>query len=98
MSRSSELTILDSQGREKARYRLQYGAKLLIGEGKNVKAGSIIVEWDPYTIPIISEKKGTANYVDLIDGVSMREVVAADVIVIPLSCSCSIQSIVAFPS
>ncbi len=75
MSRSSELMLLDSQGREKARYRLQYGAKLLKKEGNDVKAGDILVEWDPYTIPIISEKKGTANYVDLIDGVSMKEVV-----------------------
>ncbi len=75
MSRSSELTILDSQGREKARYRLQYGAKLLKKDGEQVKGGVILVEWDPYTIPIISEKKGTAHFVDLIDGISMREVV-----------------------
>ncbi len=75
MSRSSELIILDNQGREKARYRLQYGAKLLKKDGEKVKGGVILVEWDPYTIPIISEKKGTAHYVDLIDGISMREVV-----------------------
>ncbi len=75
MSRSSEMTILDGQGREKARYRLQYGAKLLKKEGENIKGGDILAEWDPYTIPIISEKKGIANYVDLIDGISMNEVV-----------------------
>ena len=75
MSRSSELMILDNQGREKARYRLQYGAKLLKKEGQEVKGGEILVEWDPYTIPIISEKKGVAHYVDLIDGVSMKEIV-----------------------
>ena len=75
MSRSSEMTILDGQGREKARYRLQYGAKLLKKEGEKIKGGDILAEWDPYTIPIISEKKGIANYVDLIDGISMKEVV-----------------------
>ena len=75
MSRSSELMILDNQGREKARYRLQYGAKLLKKEGQEVKGGEILVEWDPYTIPIISEKKGVAHYVDLIDGISMKEIV-----------------------
>ena len=57
MSRSSEMMILDVQGREKARYRLQYGAKLLKNEGDDVKGGEILVEWDPYTIPIISEKR-----------------------------------------
>ena len=75
LSRSSELLILDSEGREKARYRLQYGAKLLKKDGQNVKGGEKLAEWDPYTIPIITEKEGTAHYVDLVDGVSMREIV-----------------------
>ena len=75
LSRSSELLILDVDGREKARYRLQYGSKLLKKDGQNVKGGEKLAEWDPYTIPIITEKEGTAHYVDLVDGVSMREVV-----------------------
>ena len=75
LSRSSEMLILDDQGREKARYRLQYGAKLLKKDGETVKAGQILAEWDPYTIPIVTEKEGTAHYVDLVDGISMREVV-----------------------
>ena len=75
LSRSSEMLILDDQGREKARYRLQYGAKLLKKDGETVKAGQILVEWDPYTIPIVTEKEGTAHYVDLVDGISMREVI-----------------------
>ena len=75
LSRSSEMLILDDQGREKARYRLQYGAKLLKKDGETVKAGEILAEWDPYTIPIVTEKEGTAHYVDLVDGISMREVV-----------------------
>ena len=73
LSRSSEMLILDDQGREKARYRLQYGAKLLKQDGSMVNAGEVLVEWDPYTIPIITEKEGTAHYVDLVDGISMRE-------------------------
>ncbi len=75
LSRSSEMLILDEQGREKARYRLQYGAKLLKKDGSTVKAGQILAEWDPYTIPIITEKEGTAHYVDLVEGVSMREII-----------------------
>ncbi len=75
LSRSSEMIVLDDQGREKARYRLQYGSKLLKKDGSNVKSGQILVEWDPYTIPIITEKEGTAHYVDLVEGVSMREII-----------------------
>ena len=40
-----------------------------------VKAGQILAEWDPYTIPIITEKEGTAHYVDLVEGISMRETI-----------------------
>ncbi len=75
LSRSSEMIILDDQGREKARYRLQYGSKLLKRDGSKAKAGEILAEWDPYTIPIITEKEGTAHYVDLVEGVSMREII-----------------------
>ena len=75
LSRSSEMLILDDQGREKARYRLQYGAKLLKKDDSIVKAGQILAEWDPYTIPIITEKEGTAHYVDLVEGISMRETI-----------------------
>ena len=75
LSRSSEMLILDDQGREKARYRLQYGAKLLKKDDSSVKAGQILAEWDPYTIPIITEKEGTAHYVDLVEGISMRETI-----------------------
>ena len=75
LSRSSEMIILDDQGREKARYRLQYGSKLLKKDGSLVKAGEILAEWDPYTIPIITEKEGTAHYVDLVEGISMQEII-----------------------
>ena len=74
MSRNSELALLDEAGREKARHRVPYGAKLLADEGKVVKKGDRLVEWDPYTLPVITEKDGFAHYQDLAEGVSMREV------------------------
>ncbi len=73
-NRHTELLVTDDQGRERSRYRLQYGSKLYVKDGAKVTAGQTLVEWDPYTIPIISEIKGVVNYVDLVDGVSMREV------------------------
>ncbi|HVA12466.1 MAG TPA: DNA-directed RNA polymerase subunit beta' [Stellaceae bacterium] len=75
MSRNSELTLLDEAGREKARHRVPYGAKILADEGAMVTKGQRLAEWDPYTMPIITEKNGMANYVDLVEGISMREVV-----------------------
>ncbi len=73
LSRSAELFLTDEKGKDRARYRLQYGAKLYIDDGDTVDAGQKLVEWDPYTSPIITEAGGIANYMDLIDGISMIE-------------------------
>jgi len=74
MSRNTELVLADEQGRERARHRVPYGAKLLVDDGVKVEAGQRMAEWDPYTIPILTEREGIAHYVDLVDGISMREV------------------------
>jgi DNA-directed RNA polymerase subunit beta' len=74
MGRNCEI-VLFSEGREKARHRVPYGARLLVDDGALVKRGDRLVEWDPYTIPIITEKEGIAHYVDLIEGLSVRETV-----------------------
>src|SRR5687767_12259545 len=75
MGRNCELVLVDEQGREKARHRVPYGAKLLAADSARVTKGQRLAEWDPYTLPIITEREGIANYVDLVEGLSMREVV-----------------------
>ena len=75
MSRNTEVLLLDGQGRERARHRVPYGSRLLVDEGNEVEQGQKLAEWDPYTIPIITEKEGKAHYVDLVEGISMREMV-----------------------
>jgi DNA-directed RNA polymerase subunit beta' len=74
MGRNSELVLSDDQGRERARHRIPYGSKMLVDDGDKVEPGHRMAEWDPYTIPILTEREGIAHYVDLVDGVSMREV------------------------
>ena len=74
MNRTTEIILADEGGRERARHRVPYGSRLLVDEGSVVEPGQVLAEWDPYTVPIITEKEGTANYVDLVDGVSMNEV------------------------
>ena len=74
MARNTELVLVDDQGRERASYRVPYGARLLRDEGTVVQRGDKLAEWDPYTRPIITEQEGTVNYLDLVDGVSMRDI------------------------
>ena len=73
MSRNAELNLIDDKGRERARHRLPYGSKLLVKDNAKVKRGTKMAEWDPYTLPIITEKNGTVGYMDMIEGLSMDE-------------------------
>ena len=53
--------------------KLPYGARLVADDGATVEKGQTLVTWDPYTLPIITEKEGYVDYVDLVEGVSVRE-------------------------
>ncbi|MGE4561458.1 MAG: DNA-directed RNA polymerase subunit beta', partial [Rhodospirillales bacterium] len=73
MSRKSELVLVDAQGRDRARHRIPYGAKLLVKNKAKVKRGDKLAEWDPYTLPIITEKEGVTNFIDLVESISFTE-------------------------
>ena len=75
MGRNTQLSIEDDNGLQKALYKVPYGAKLFYQSDDKIEKGDKICEWDPYTTPVIAEKSGTANYVDLIDGISIAETV-----------------------
>jgi DNA-directed RNA polymerase subunit beta' len=74
LARNCEILLLDVNGREKARHRVPYGAKLYVEDGQDIAKGVKMAEWDPYTLPVITEREGVVHYVDLVEGVSMREV------------------------
>ena len=73
MSRNCEILLTDDKGTERARYRVPYGARLLIEDGVEVTRGQKLAEWDPYTLPIITEQAGTVEYLDLIDSITLVE-------------------------
>ena len=73
MSRNAEMVLLDANSRERARHRIPYGAKLLTKDKAKVKVGDKLAEWDPFTLPVITEKEGVVNYMDLVEGLSMTE-------------------------
>jgi DNA-directed RNA polymerase subunit beta' len=73
MNRNGEIILTDDQGRERERYQVVYGAKLLVKAGQHVEANSLMAEWDPYSMPIITEVAGRVKYGDLVDGVTISE-------------------------
>ncbi len=73
MSRNCEIVLADEKGTERARFRVPYGARLLVDEGAAVARQQKLAEWDPYTLPIITERAGTVEYLDLIDSITLVE-------------------------
>ncbi|MCC8369685.1 MAG: DNA-directed RNA polymerase subunit beta' [Rickettsia endosymbiont of Oxypoda opaca] len=74
MSRNCELLLLDSNGNEKARHKIPYGARLLVDDMDIVTKTQKLAEWDPYTVPIITEKSGKVLFKDMVEGISIRDV------------------------
>ncbi|MFO1464691.1 MAG: DNA-directed RNA polymerase subunit beta', partial [bacterium] len=73
MNRHGELAIVDDAGREREKYTLTYGAKLLVKEGQRVAPKTLLSEWDPYSIPILTEVDGKVKFGDIVDSVTMQE-------------------------
>ncbi|MCM2333626.1 MAG: DNA-directed RNA polymerase subunit beta', partial [Anaeromyxobacteraceae bacterium] len=73
MNRNGEILITDEQGRERERYGLVYGAKLMVRDGQRVEGSTTLAEWDPYSMPIITEVAGRVKFGDLVDGVTIND-------------------------
>ena len=73
MARNMVVAVLDPDGTERAVHRIQYGARMLVDDGDQIKRGQRIAEWDPYTRPILTEVEGTIGFEDLVEGQSMSE-------------------------
>ncbi|KZN51012.1 DNA-directed RNA polymerase subunit beta' [Pseudoalteromonas luteoviolacea H33] len=66
-SRSTEITVIDEQGREKERYKVPYGAVLSIQDGAEVKGNDIVATWDPHSHPIVIEHQSKVSFSDIDD-------------------------------
>jgi DNA-directed RNA polymerase subunit beta' len=73
MGRNMKLSIIDENGDERASHKIGYGSKLFVKDGQDIVAGDKMFEWDPYTLPMIAEKSGTAKFVDLVSGIAIRD-------------------------
>jgi DNA-directed RNA polymerase subunit beta' len=72
VSRSGELSLLDSVGRERERYKVPYGATIRVQDEASVSAGDIVANWDPHTHPIITEVAGTVKFSGMDEGVTIK--------------------------
>jgi DNA-directed RNA polymerase subunit beta' len=68
ISRSGEVMIVDDNHRERERHKVPYGALLSVTDGKVVKAGAGLANWDPHHRPIITEYPGTVRFEHVEEG------------------------------
>lgn len=73
MNRNGSIAVVDSKGREKEKYSVVYGAKLMVNNGQKVEIGQKLVEWDPYSTPILTELGGKIAHGDIIEGMTVKE-------------------------
>jgi DNA-directed RNA polymerase subunit beta' len=73
MNRNAEIAVVDATGRERERYPVVYGAIVKVADGEAVKPGAVLLEWDPFANPILSEVAGTIKFGDIIEGATMAE-------------------------
>ncbi len=73
MNRTMAIIIEDQSGKELSSHKVAYGARLHVDDGDEVKRGTRLAQWDPYTRPIITEVDGVVDFEDLIEGASVKE-------------------------
>ncbi|GJL56915.1 MAG: DNA-directed RNA polymerase subunit beta' [Nitrospirales bacterium] len=73
MSRNAKVAVYDESGREREKYPVVYGAKIKVQDGGKVEVGQKVVEWDPYSLTILTEVGGKIAYGDISEGVTMKE-------------------------
>jgi len=72
LKRNGEMAILDEKGRELDRFKVPYGATIVVKEGRKVKTGTVLFEWDPHRTPILAEVSGMIRFVDILEGETIR--------------------------
>ncbi len=73
LARNGELAVIDAEGREREIHKVPYGTVLMHKDGGKVSEGDRLAEWDPFSLPIITETSGIVRYQDLLEGTTMEE-------------------------
>ena len=72
LKRNGEIAVVDAKGREVEKYKVPYGATVLVADAEKIKPRQQLVVWDPHITPILAEKGGTVQYEDIEEGETVR--------------------------
>ena len=72
LKRNGEIALLDAKNRELDRFKVPYGATIVVKDNQDVKAGDELFTWDPHRTPILAEVPGTIRFVDIVENETIR--------------------------
>ena len=73
LNRGATLVLLDERNREVDHYPAEVGDVLHVKEGEKIKRSDILLERDPYMLPVVAEKTGMVSFDGLKSGVTYKE-------------------------
>ncbi len=68
LKRNGEIAVVDAKERELDKFKVPYGATVIVKDGAKIKSGEVIFEWDPHRIPILAEVAGVIQFTDILEG------------------------------
>jgi DNA-directed RNA polymerase subunit beta' len=72
LNKNGSVSVHAKDGREFERYNVVIGSVVSVGDGEPVKKGDTFVQWDPYNVPILTERSGKVEFRDMIPGVTVK--------------------------
>ncbi len=72
LNKTGTITIIDGDGKELETYNIVVGSFLHVADGARIEKGAVLAQWDPYNVPVLSEKGGTLHFKDMIPGVTVK--------------------------
>ncbi|MDX1952710.1 MAG: DNA-directed RNA polymerase subunit beta' [Verrucomicrobiota bacterium] len=73
LNKNGSISIMADDGRELETHNIVIGSVISVKNGGMVRKGETFVQWDPYNVPILSEKAGVIQFHDIIEGVTMKQ-------------------------
>ena len=72
LNKNGSIAILDETGDVLEEHKIVIGACIMKAQGEKVKKGELLVRWDPYNVPVISERDGVVQFQDIIEGITVE--------------------------
>jgi len=75
LSKKGKIVITEENGSRVRTFNVPYGSIIKVKDGEHVKKDQVLCEWEPYSMPILNKKEGIVKLVDLVEGVTLKEIV-----------------------